>query len=227
MEHFLNDSKEHSSSNNTNDDVTIEITHNIEYQLNKFGNTDYLKHKQDIGTKIAVIGAGGIGFDVSELLTHSKESQSSLNKDDFFKEWGVDQTISTRGGIADIEAQVPKSPRMVYLCQRKTSKIGKGLGKTTGWIHRMGLKNKGVHMLTGVFYDKVDDQGLHITIAEKKQILDVDHVIICAGQVSNNSLYEALKFKGVQVHKIGGAHSSGELDAKRAIKQGITLALKI
>jgi 2,4-dienoyl-CoA reductase (NADPH2) len=188
---------------------------------------DYLKNKKEIGSKVAVIGAGGIGFDVSEFLTHTEDSQSSMNKDDFFKEWGVDQTISSRGGIENIQAQVPKSSREVYLCQRKTSKMGKGLGKTTGWIHRIGLKNKGVHMLTGVTYNKISDLGLHISINNNEQILDVDQVIICAGQIPNDSLFESLKFKGIKVHKIGGAHTAGELDAKRAIKQGIVLALKI
>jgi 2,4-dienoyl-CoA reductase (NADPH2) len=188
---------------------------------------DYLKHNKAIGDKVAVIGAGGIGFDVSEFLTHTEGSHPSLSKDEFFKEWGVDQTISSRGGIENVKSDFKQSPREVFLCQRKSTKMGKGLGKTTGWIHRMALKKRGVQMLTGVSYQRIDDQGLHISIDGEKQILAVDNIIVCAGQIPNDSLYDLLVFKGKSVHKIGGADAAGELDAKRAIKQGTLLALKI
>jgi 2,4-dienoyl-CoA reductase (NADPH2) len=184
---------------------------------------DVLKHKKPVGKKVAVIGAGGIGFDVSEYLCHEGEA-TSLNIPAFMKEWGVDMTLEARGGIEGIEAVVPPSAREVFLLQRKTSKVGAKLGKTTGWIHRTGLKNKGVTMIPGCSYDKIDDQGLHITVGDTQQVLDVDNVIICAGQDPMRDLVEGLNKPH---HLIGGADVAAELDAKRAIDQGTRLAAAI
>ncbi len=184
---------------------------------------DVLKHKKPVGKKVAIIGAGGIGFDVAEYLTHEGKS-TALDVSKFLKEWGIDSNNEARGGIDGVEAVVEASPREVYLLQRKASKIGAGLGKTTGWIHRVALKNKQVKMLNNIEYHKIDDAGLHISIKDKEELLAVDNIIICAGQESNNSMYEALKAKRVNVHLVGGADLASELDAKRAIDQGSRLA---
>jgi 2,4-dienoyl-CoA reductase (NADPH2) len=171
-----------------------------------------------------VIGAGGIGFDVSEFIVHQGEA-SSLNRDAFWHEWGIDTTLQARGGVAGIKAESHAPARQVYLLQRKKSKVGDGLGKTTGWIHRTGLKNKQVQMLNSVEYLKIDDAGLHIRVGEgQPQLLPVDTVIICAGQDPLRELQEPLQAGGVNVHLIGGADEAGELDAKRAIDQGSRLA---
>jgi 2,4-dienoyl-CoA reductase (NADPH2) len=188
------------------------------------GYLDVLRDKKPVGKTVAVIGAGGIGFDVSEYLLHEGQSPS-LNKAQFFAEWGVDTTGGGRGGLKP--AQLEAVPRKVYLLQRKTSKVGDGLGKTTGWIHRTGLKNRGVEMIPGVTYRKVDDAGLHITVGDKEQVLPVDNVILCAGQDPNRDLQAELQAAGVTVHLIGGADKAAELDAKRAIKQGTELALSL
>ena len=184
---------------------------------------DVLKHKKPVGKKVAVIGAGGIGFDVSEYLCHEGIA-TSQNIPAFMKEWGVDMTLEARGGIEGIEAVVSPSAREVFLLQRKTSKVGAKLGKTTGWIHRTGLKNKGVTMVSGCSYDKIDDQGLHITVGDTQKVLDVDNVIICAGQDPLRTLVEGLNKPH---HLIGGADVAAELDAKRAIDQGTRLAAAI
>ena len=181
---------------------------------------DLLSGRKQAGNKVAVIGAGGIGFDVSEYLSVDNP-EVAQTVDEFCAEWGIDQSIEAPGGL--IKAHDEKSAREIYMLQRKTSKPGKGLGKTTGWIHRLSLKKKGVKTLTGVSYDKIDDQGLHITIKEQPQVLDVDHVIICAGQVSNKDLYQDQD----NYHIIGGADLAAELDAKRAIKQGTLLGLQL
>ncbi|MCP5208520.1 MAG: NADPH-dependent 2,4-dienoyl-CoA reductase [Hahellaceae bacterium] len=187
------------------------------------GYLDVLRHKAPVGKKVAVIGAGGIGFDVSEYLTHSGEA-TSQNIPAFMKEWGVDMTLQARGGIEGVEAVVSPAAREVYLLQRKKSKVGAKLGKTTGWIHRTGLKNKGVHMIPACTYEKIDDQGLHIDIAGEKQVLAVDNVILCAGQDPLRELVDGLNKPH---HLIGGADVAAELDAKRAIDQGTRLALSI
>ncbi len=181
---------------------------------------DLLSGRKAAGKKVAVIGAGGIGFDVSEYLSVDDPDQAQTI-DEFCAEWGIDKSIEAPGGL--VKAHDEKSSREIYMLQRKTSKPGKGLGKTTGWIHRLTLKKKGVKTMTGVSYDKIDDQGLHITVKEKPQVLDVDHVIICAGQVSNKDLYQDKD----NYHIIGGADLAAELDAKRAIKQGTLLGLKL
>ena len=188
------------------------------------GYLDVLRDKKPVGEKVAVIGAGGIGFDVSEYLLHEGES-ASLNKAKFFAEWGVDTTGSARGGV--LPGHIGPVPRHIWLLQRKTSKVGDGLGKTTGWIHRTGLKNRGVRMVAGVQYRKIDDAGLHITVEGQEQILPVDNVIVCAGQDPNRELQAALQAQGVTVHLIGGADKAAELDAKRAIRQGTELGLRL
>ncbi|KAG7396195.1 hypothetical protein PHYBOEH_002636 [Phytophthora boehmeriae] len=188
---------------------------------------DVLRHNAPVGKKVAVIGAGGIGFDVAEFVTHVGESTSS-SVDAFAREWGIDTTNSVRGGVAGVSPDVLPPPREVYLMQRKSSKHGKDLGKTTGWIHRLSLKHRDVKMIGGVSYDKVDDAGLHYTDKKgKKQVLDVDTVIVCAGQVPLRELEKPLQDKGVTVFRIGGADEAGELDAKRAIDQGARLAATI
>jgi 2,4-dienoyl-CoA reductase (NADPH2) len=187
---------------------------------------DVLKHKKEVGKRVAIIGAGGIGFDTAEYLTHSGPS-TSQDIQAFLREWGIDPTNEVRSGIEGIKAHPEPSPREVYLLQRKETKIGEGLGKTTGWVHRISLKNKAVKMLNAVQYDKIDDAGLHVTIKGQSQLLAVDNVVICAGQVSKNELVEPLQKMGKSVHVIGGAFMAGELDAKRAIEQGYRLGVEI
>jgi 2,4-dienoyl-CoA reductase (NADPH2) len=184
---------------------------------------DVLLHNKPVGNTVAVVGAGGIGFDVSEFLTHQGESPT-LNKDLFFKEWGIDATLENRAGLSKDQPEPMPSPRMVYLLQRKSSKPGKNLGKTTGWIHRSSLQHRGVRMMAGVQYQTIDDQGLHITVGDKSQLLAVDNVVICAGQEPRRDLEAELRGAGVSVHLIGGADVAAELDAKRAIDQGSRLA---
>lgn len=184
---------------------------------------DLLQRKQAVGKTVAVIGAGGIGFDVSEYLTHAGPSLSQ-NIDAFMKEWGVDMSLQARGGIEGVNADVYPSPREVYLLQRKSAKVGGTLGKTTGWIHRTGLINKGVKMIPGCEYLKIDDEGLHLKVGEETKVLNVDNVILCAGQESRRDLVENLS---KPYHLIGGADLASELDAKRAIDQGTRLAAEI
>ena len=185
---------------------------------------DVLREKKPVGKTVAVVGAGGIGFDVSEYLLHEGTSPS-LDAAKFFAEWGVDTTGAARGGLK--EAHLGTIPRKVYLLQRKTSKVGEGLGKTTGWIHRTSLKNRNVEMIPGVNYRKVDDAGLHITVDGKDMVLPVDNVILCAGQDPQRALQAELLAAGCTVHLIGGADKAAELDAKRAIWQGTELALNL
>jgi 2,4-dienoyl-CoA reductase (NADPH2) len=184
---------------------------------------DVLRHKKKVGKKVAVIGAGGIGFDVSEYLVHSGEA-TSQNIEAYMKEWGVDMTLQARAGIEGVKAQVRAPAREVFLLQRKETKVGANLGKTTGWIHRIGLKNKQVKMIASCQYHKIDDAGLHLSIAGEKQVLDVDNIIICAGQDPARELVEGLN---KPYHLIGGADVAAELDAKRAIKQGLVLAMQL
>ena len=181
---------------------------------------DVIGSKKPVGQKVAIIGAGGIGFDTAEYITHSGES-TSTNIPAFMKEWGIDMTFGSRSGIEGVTAQPEPSPREVYLLQRKTTRVGKGLGKTTGWIHRAGLAMKGVRMMPGCDYSHIDDQGLHITVGDEPQVLDVDSIIVCAGQ---DPLRELVDDLNLPHHLIGGADEAGELDAKRAINQGTRLA---
>ena len=187
---------------------------------------DVLKHKKTVGKRVAVIGAGGIGFDVSEYLAHEGES-TALNIDAWLKEWGIDKTFKSRSGIEGVSAEVHPSPREIFMFKRSKGKFGGNLGKTTGWIHRSTLKKKKVQFINQVEYNKIDDQGLHYTQNEEQKILAVDNVIICAGQTPLKELLEPLESKGVTVHVVGGADFASELDAKRAIDQGSRVAAKI
>jgi 2,4-dienoyl-CoA reductase (NADPH2) len=184
---------------------------------------DVIANKKPVGQKVAIIGAGGIGFDTAEYLTHSGES-TSQNIPAFMKEWGIDMNFASRSGIEGVTAQPEPSPREVYLLQRKASKVGSGLGKTTGWIHRAGLTMKGVRMMPGCDYQRIDDEGLHITVGDETKVLPVDNVIICAGQDPLRELADGLT---IPCHLIGGADVASELDAKRAINQGTRLATEI
>ncbi|MCY7294017.1 NADPH-dependent 2,4-dienoyl-CoA reductase [Alteromonas sp. a30] len=179
-----------------------------------------LRDRAEVGKRVAIIGAGGIGFDVAEFLAE-KESLST-NLPEWLKAWGIDTQYKERGALS--EPNIHPSEREIFLLQRKETKVGKNLGKTTGWIHRASLKLKKVQMIPGVSYDKVDDQGLHISVNGEQKVLDVDHVVICAGQEPNRALYNALVDSGVSTRLIGGADVAAELDAKRAIRQGAELA---
>lgn len=183
-----------------------------------------LKERLPVGRRVAIIGAGGIGFDTAEYLSHEGES-GSLNPEKFYDEWGIDTSYAHVGGLK--QPSVEQSEREIYLLQRKSNAVGSGLGKTTGWIHRTGLKHRDVKMIAGASYDKIDDQGLHITVNDQPTVLEVDNVIICAGQESYTAMYDQLKADGKNVHLIGGAKEAGELDAKRAIRQGAELAATI
>lgn len=187
---------------------------------------DVLLHQKPVGQSVAIVGAGGIGFDVAEFLAHDGVNPS-LDKEAFFREWGVDMSLGVRGGIAGVTAEIPPPPRKLYLLQRKTTRLGKNLGKTTGWIHRSSLQHKQVKMMPGAAYQAIDDAGLHITVDGKTQILAVDNVVICTGQLPRRDLESPLKAQGVNVHLIGGADKAAELDAKRAIDQGCRLAALI
>lgn len=187
------------------------------------GYLDVLRDHKPLGKKVALIGAGGIGFDVAEYIT--TEHSPTLDTTEWNAIWGVDTDYEQRGGVkAPAEEH---SPREVWLLQRKTSKVGKGLGKTSGWVHRATLKKKGVHMLAGVTYKRVTDEGLWIEIDGQEQLLAVDHVVVCAGQLPQRELQQELIDAGASVHLIGGADVAAELDAKRAIRQGAELAAQL
>ncbi|MET8705136.1 NADPH-dependent 2,4-dienoyl-CoA reductase [Streptomyces californicus] len=182
---------------------------------------DVLRDGAPVGDRVAIVGAGGIGFDVAEFLTDGGEA-ASLDANTFFRQWGVDTAYADRGGLRAPER--PKPPRAVHLVQRKTTKVGAGLGKTTGWIHRTELRHRGVEMIAGASYDLIDDEGLHLTVDGEPRVLPVDTVVLCAGQKPRRELYEELRAGSVPVHLIGGADVAAELDAKRAIRQGTELA---
>ncbi|WP_198780061.1 NADPH-dependent 2,4-dienoyl-CoA reductase [Shewanella putrefaciens] len=183
-----------------------------------------LSGEVNIGQTVALIGAGGIGFDMAHYLCESQSS--TLNPDKWLKQWGIDKTYQHAGGLTEPHSD-NTDHRKVYLLQRKTSKMGKGLGKTTGWIHRLVLKQHDVKMKTGVSYDKFDDAGLHIRVGETAEVLAVDNVVLCAGQESNRTLVDEMKATGLPVHLIGGVDVAAELDAKRAIRQGAELAMRL
>ena len=185
------------------------------------GYVDVLRGGAEVGEKVAIIGAGGIGFDVAEFLTDTGE-EASQDPEVFFRQWGVDLDYKERGGLRAPERVAP--PRKVHLLQRRTSKVGKDLGKTTGWIHRLELRHRGVEMIAGAEYRRIDDEGLHLTLDGEERVLDVDTVVLCAGQDPRRDLADALTAAGRTVHVIGGADVAAELDAKRAIKQGTELA---
>jgi 2,4-dienoyl-CoA reductase (NADPH2) len=177
-----------------------------------------LSGARQAGESVAIIGAGGIGFDVATFLTHRRD-------DDYFAEWGIDRTLTQPGGL--LPQRPVTSVREVYLLQRKVARLGATLGKTTGWIHRTALKHRGVVMRGGVSYRRIDDAGLHISTDAGPELLAVDHVIICAGQESVNQLAGELAGSGKPVHVIGGALLAAELDAERAIREAFILAARI
>ncbi|MFB7285359.1 oxidoreductase [Actinacidiphila glaucinigra] len=182
---------------------------------------DVLRDGAPVGERVAVVGAGGIGFDVAGFLTDGGEG-ASRDPQTYFRQWGVDTEYRGPGGLRAPER--PKPPRTVYLLQRKATKVGAGLGKTTGWIHRTELKHRGVTMVAGAVYERIDDEGLHVTVDGERRTVPVDTVVLCAGQEPRRDLYEALRAAGHPVHLIGGADVAAELDAKRAIRQGTEVA---
>ena len=187
---------------------------------------EVLNGSRSVGRRVAIIGAGGIGFDVAEFLAHDGPS-TALDREAWRLEWGVGDPSDARGGVAGVRAQPAPAAREIMLLQRKTGKPGAGLGKTTGWIHRTALKMKRVQMLGGVRYDRIDDAGLHITIADQPQTLAVDTVVLCTGQEPRRDLLAPLQAAGLKVQLIGGADVAAELDAKRAIRQATLLALSL
>jgi len=202
---------------------------------------DVLTRRKRVGSSVAIIGAGGIGFDVAEFLLHTADAHPAPpadafsaptlpQTDSFLNQWGINpDAMATRGGLLPSDrAGKAAATRKIYLLQRKKGKLGAGLGKTTGWIHRATLQQGGVEMIGGVKYDKVDDVGLHLTTkGGTPQILEVDTIVVCAGQLSETSLEKPLRERGITPFLIGGAHLAAELDAKRAIDQGSRLAAEI
>jgi len=189
---------------------------------------EVLRGNARVGKRVAVVGAGGIGFDVSEFLLHDRVPETpdpeAVSADAFFREWGVDTGYATRGAVDGVEPQRPKPARHIFMTQRSPGKPGANLGKTTGWIHRTTLKNHGVEMLSGVTYRHIDDQGLHIHVGDRDRLLEVDNVVLCTGQLSDSGLHRTLTGAGQSAHLIGGARLATELDAKRAIDEGTRLA---
>ena len=197
------------------------------------GYADVLSGRVEVGERVALIGAGGIGFDVAEYLLKSNEAETPTDSDadaetpradaqEYLTEWGIDLQYQEGSGLIDAE---PDSPaRQLYLLQRSSGKLGAKLGKTTGWIHRAQLKRAGVKMISDASYERVDEAGLHITERGASRVLEVDHVVICAGQVVNRDLLDPLRALGIEPHLIGGASEAGELDAKRAIREGYVCA---
>ncbi|MFD7184112.1 FAD-dependent oxidoreductase [Streptomyces sp. NPDC059904] len=185
------------------------------------GYLDVLRDGAPVGERVAIVGAGGIGFDVAEYLTDSGD-KASQDPATYFRQWGVDMDYRDRGGLAKPDRPTP--PRAVHLLQRKTSKVGAGLGKTTGWIHRTELRHRGVTMVAGATYDRIDDAGLHVTVDGNSTVIPVDTVVLCTGQDPARGLYDDLLAAGREAHLIGGADVAAELDAKRAIRQGTELA---
>ena len=194
---------------------------------------EIVEGRKRAGRRVAIVGAGGIGFDVAELLTEDDPADghaSDGRRDDpaiaaFCAEWGIDADLAHRGGVTAAHENPP--PRQLWLLQRKTDKVGAGLAKTTGWIRRTLLKRRGVAMLAGVEYDRIDDAGLHIRIDGKPQLLEVDTIVICAGQEPRRELVASLEAAGIKPQLIGGADVALELDAKRAIDQGTRVALAL
>ena len=180
-----------------------------------------IKEKTYVGEKVAIVGAGGIGVDVATMLTEP----AGHNLDDWLHEWGIDKEIAHPGGLYPYPESL--SEKDVWVLQRRKGKVGKGPGKTTGWIHKRTLEKRGVNLVGGVSYDKIDDTGLHISHDGKSELLEVDKVIICAGQESVRPFEDQWQQFGDKLHIIGGADHAGELDAVRAIRQGVELAAKL
>ncbi|MEN9313823.1 MAG: 2,4-dienoyl-CoA reductase, partial [Pseudomonadota bacterium] len=187
------------------------------------GYIDVITGRKPVGKRVAIMGAGGIGFDVAELITH-KGTSASMDIDTFAREWGIDFKNHPRGGVTGVERHVEAADRTVYLMQRKTDPVGKSLGRTTGWTHRATLSARGVQMINGVEYLKIDDAGLHTRVHGEPKLFEVDTVIICAGQNPLRALYDQLQAAGVKASLVGGAYEAAELDAKRAIDQASRLA---
>jgi 2,4-dienoyl-CoA reductase (NADPH2) len=184
---------------------------------------DAILGRKPIGQRVAILGAGGIGFDVAELVTHAGTS-AALDVDVFAREWGIDFQNHPRGGVTGVQPQVARADREVWLMQRKTDALGKTLGRTTGWTHRLTLGRRGVHLVAGVEYLRIDDAGLHTRVNGEPRLFEVDTVIVCAGQTPLRTLYDELAGSGLNVHLVGGAFEAAELDAKRAIDQASRLA---
>jgi 2,4-dienoyl-CoA reductase (NADPH2) len=186
------------------------------------GYADVLLHGRAVGPRVAIVGAGGIGFDVAEFLSHDAACvPASRDIPAFMREWGIDMTLENRGGLA--EPEEPRSPREIWLLQRKPTPPGRDLGKTTGWAHRLALKRRGVRMLAGVRYERIDDEGLWVSQGGERRLLAVDNVVICAGQEPRSELAPELESLGLRPHLIGGAKLAVELDARRAIDEGARL----
>ena len=191
------------------------------------GYEEVLRQKRPVGSTVAIVGAGGIGFDIAEFLTHPHPA-SLQSIEAFRREWGIDGSLQSPGGIADDRSgDSPKAVRTVYLLQRKPGRPGKNLAKTTGWIGRRTLQKRKVHMIGGVAYDRIDDQGLHISVAGESKILYVETVVVCAGQNSRRELFDELQDSGKKPHLIGGAKAAAELDSYRAIREGFLLGTRI
>ncbi|MGN6606958.1 MAG: FAD-dependent oxidoreductase [Jatrophihabitans sp.] len=192
---------------------------------------DVLLGRVEVGARVAVIGAGGVGFDVAEFLTHPGTTGVAPSRDEWMREWGVADPAEHRGGL--LAPERVEVPRQVFLLQRKPTRVGAGLNKTSGWVHRASLTQRGVQMLKAVNYERIDERGLHISFGEKHadpQVLEVDDIVVCAGQESRRELFDDLKTAGLgpaRVHLVGGADVAKELDAKRAIDQGTRLALQL
>jgi 2,4-dienoyl-CoA reductase (NADPH2) len=184
---------------------------------------DAILGRQPIGQRVAIMGAGGIGFDVAELVSHAGVS-GALDVEVFARDWGIDFKNHPRGGVTGVQPQVARAERSVTLMQRKADALGKGLGRTTGWAHRLLLARRGVQMVAGVEYLRIDDAGLHTRVNGEPRLFEVDTVIVCAGQTPQRDLYDALLAAGVKAHLVGGAFEAAELDAKRAIDQASRLA---
>ncbi len=197
----------------------VDLPHVLDYQ-------EALWKQKAIGKRVAIIGAGGIGFDTAEFLSHDpKQKDTSIDKQAFYQEWGIDTQYHHRGAIKPVAIETPQ--KEIYLLQRKTSKMGKSLGKTTGWIHRRSLKNKGVNMLSGVEYQEITSDALHITINGEPKKIMIDNIVLCTGQVSNDEVYLSFKKQYPEkenIHIIGGAHIALEIDAQKAIQDGVKLA---
>jgi 2,4-dienoyl-CoA reductase (NADPH2) len=185
---------------------------------------DLLRGGKPAGRSVAIVGAGGIAFDVATILSESGES-ASLNPTKFCAAWGIDDACASRGGLR--EPRPETTARQVTLLQRKSTRTGDRLGRTTGWIHRAALRARGVATIPGVAFRRIDDDGLHVTIVGKDRLLAVDTIVVCAGQEPLRDLHDALQARGRSVHLIGGADAVAELDAKRAIAQGTALAAGI
>ncbi len=188
-----------------------------------FNYQQVLRGDTKMGQRVAVLGAGGIGYDICEFLTEKGQSHT-VNLELWIKEWGIDTTIEHRGGVDGVQQENPASARQIFMLQRKDARFGRSLQPTTGWIHRAALKKRTVDMIAGVEYIKIDDQGLHISEDGQIRILAVDNIVICTGQQSQKELNDGLEQAGIKVHLIGGADYAGELDAKRAIRQAANLA---